>query len=344
MKINGESFCRYGHKSFYIDGFVIFIGGSDDKKEIIPPTVINATKDKDWIYEDFKMGGNQPSTLFLFGLTYLNGSQFYVMGGIDPLTYESMSNSLYSVHLPNAIINNKTKKGKTIVPQIIEFSEQELEKQQLNLNKKIKNTRSFFNFFKNKNEAAPDSNEIIPTSESQGNLSMNENSSKKAKKIKTIDNKNKVPAVPTSKSDQNIDYDLLFRQISVDPSKLLPFQRKQIELYLRNYYNILTDSNNVLLSISNTFSKMKKDVNLPLCDIFVKIYDGINSKIYIIKINSKISFDKALMTITDKIKHDPTVQLTPTIMKIYPFTPDLFELAIYKVVQKQLSHISVYIS
>lgn len=97
FKITDETSYRYGHKSFFQNGYIVFIGAIDDKKEFVQPSVINTLKE--WYYEDYKMIGNVPSTLFFFGQALFNSSQFFIYGGIDPITVENVSNSFYQIKL-----------------------------------------------------------------------------------------------------------------------------------------------------------------------------------------------------------------------------------------------------
>ncbi|OHT04201.1 hypothetical protein TRFO_28376 [Tritrichomonas foetus] len=93
---------RYGHKSFYVGGYIVFIGGADDSG-IVNPTTINVNNN--WACENYLMGGNDPLSLFRFALTYEIGSHVIVYGGCE---YDSKNGTscVYTVTMPPIIASN----------------------------------------------------------------------------------------------------------------------------------------------------------------------------------------------------------------------------------------------
>lgn len=73
----------------------------------------------------------------------------------------------------------------------------------------------------------------------------------------------------------------------------------------------------------------------------MKLYDKLDSKIFIIKISSTTTFDQFLAILTEKMKNRS--EYSVNIMKYYPFTPDFYDFNIYKVIKENLSHLNVFV-
>lgn len=98
------------------------------------PTGIVATADGERTYKDFEMAENSPSTLFLFGVAHFEGPQFFVYGGIEPLSFEkesktssndTVSKSIYCVKLPNSFNDAREGGDRLQVPEFVDDEESE---------------------------------------------------------------------------------------------------------------------------------------------------------------------------------------------------------------------------
>ncbi|KAH0793732.1 Kelch motif family protein [Histomonas meleagridis] len=103
---------RYGHRSIFIGGWVIILGGKTNKSMLpVDPIALHIRNyynskcsDPIDIYS-FVTGGNDPSSLFQFGFSYESGSHFLVYGGKEIETKIGTC-SLFSVILPKVITTN----------------------------------------------------------------------------------------------------------------------------------------------------------------------------------------------------------------------------------------------
>ena len=138
------------------------------------------------------------------------------------------------------------------------------------------------------------------------------------------------------------EFERLAGEVGVDPSNLLPFQRKQLEQKLTAYGSVVTDNESLLGEISAMIGSAQEDADSPPADVFVKVFDQAHRKMLITKIQSTTTFDEFQSVLADLVKYNPN-EKSSRFMNIYPITPCFYYFYIRQIVQNKMSHLTVYV-